>query len=230
MEACRRSKDSGQDIKSIIVASSDKAYGEYPVDQMPYKENYPLIPKYPYDTSKACADMISKSYSIEEYGLPIVITRFANIYGPGQLNFSAIVPDSIRSALGYTKLIPRSNGLMVRDFLYVEDVSNLYILIAQELSINKSIKGEIFNAGSNLPINIKSLVSIIYKLLKNNSELERIINEMDGKETVGEIFHQHMSYEKVFQFFGWKPNHSLEQGIKLSIDWYDKYLKRNNHV
>ena len=230
LEACRRSKDSGQDIKSIIVASSDKAYGEYPVDKMPYKENYPLIPKYPYDTSKACADMISKSYSIEEYGLPIVITRFANIYGPGQLNFSAIVPDSIRSALGYTKLIPRSNGLMVRDFLYVEDVSNLYILIAQELSINKSIKGEIFNAGSNLPINIKSLVSIIYKLLKNNSELERIINEMDGKETVGEIFHQHMSYEKVYQFFGWKPNHSLEQGIKLSIDWYDKYLKRNNHV
>ena len=107
LEACKRAKDAGHQIKSIIVASSDKAYGEYPVEKMPYEESYPLIPKYPYDTSKACADMISKSYSIDEYGLPIIITRFANIYGPGQLNFSAIVPDSIRGALGYTKLIPR---------------------------------------------------------------------------------------------------------------------------
>tara|TARA_Y200000002_G_scaffold383282_1_gene404812 strand:+ start:11692 stop:12693 length:1002 start_codon:yes stop_codon:yes gene_type:complete len=226
LEACKRAKDAGHQIKSIIVASSDKAYGEYPVEKMPYEESYPLIPKYPYDTSKACADMISKSYSIDEYGLPIIITRFANIYGPGQLNFSAIVPDSIRGALGYTKLIPRSNGLMVRDFLFVEDVSDLYITISEHLSKKPNLSGEIFNAGSNSPIDIKSLVKLIYNLLGNKSELNRIIAEMDGKKTVGEIFHQHMSYKKVHEYFGWKPKNSLESGLKSSIKWYKKYLNQ----
>ena len=126
MEACRIAKQSGQNIQSIVVASSDKAYGEYPVDKMPYKESYPLLPKFPYDTSKACADMICNAYSIDQYGLPIVITRFSNIYGPGQMNFSAIVPDGIRSALGYSTFIPRSDGSMVRDFIFSEDVVDLY--------------------------------------------------------------------------------------------------------
>ena len=166
MEACRIAKNSGQNIKSIVVASSDKAYGEYPVDQMPYRESYPLLPKYPYDTSKACADMICNSYSIDEYGLPIVTTRFSNIYGPGQMNFSAIVPDAIRSGLGYSTFIPRSDGSMVRDFIFSEDVAELYMLIAMALILNpEKLKGQTFNAGSNKPIDMKSLLIKICNIL-----------------------------------------------------------------
>ena len=110
MEACKLSIQSGHKIEAIVVASSDKAYGEYPINKMPYKESYPLLPKYPYDTSKACADMICNSYAIDLFSLPIVITRFANIYGPGQLNFSALIPDLIRSALKLSNFEPRSNG------------------------------------------------------------------------------------------------------------------------
>ena len=98
MEACRMAKNSGHNIEAIVVASSDKAYGEYPVDKMPYRESYGLLPKYPYDISKACADMICQAYAIDQFKLPVVITRFSNIYGPGQMNFSAIVPDEIGRA------------------------------------------------------------------------------------------------------------------------------------
>ena len=225
MEACRVAKLSGQNIKSIIVASSDKAYGEYPIDKMPYKESYPLLPRFPYDTSKACADMICNAYSIDEYNLPIVITRFSNIYGPGQMNFSAIVPDSIRSGLGYSKFIPRSDGSMVRDFIYSEDVADLYMLIAKELALNpKKLKGQIFNAGSNQPIDMKSLIIKIYNSLENPKDLKMILKAMEGKKTIGEIQHQHMSFDKVFEFFDWKPKNSIDDGIVKSIAWYKKIL------
>ena len=225
LEACRRSVGSKHIIESIIIASSDKAYGEYPPEKMPYEENYPLIPKYPYDTSKACADMIAKSYSIDEYNLPIVITRFSNIYGPGQMNFSAIIPDSIICALGQKKFIPRSDGTMVRDFLFSEDVADLYIKISIHLSSEpEKIKGQVFNAGSNNPINIKSLVSKIFNFLDNKIELDKIIKEMNGKKTIGEIHHQHMSYKKVFTFFGWTPKHKLDEGLKKTINWYKKII------
>ena len=132
-------RESSKNIKSIIVASSDKAYGEYPQELLPYKENYNLKPIFPYDTSKACADMIAQTYAKNSYGLPIIITRFANIYGPGQLNFSAIIPDCIRSALGYSRFVPRTNGTNIRDFLFVDDVIVLYLLVAKSLSENQSL-------------------------------------------------------------------------------------------
>lgn len=104
-----------QTIESVVVASTDKSYGSYPKESMPYKEHYPLLPRYPYDVSKACADMIAQSYATEVFKLPIVVTRFCNIFGPGQLNFSAIVPDSVRACLGYGTFIPRGDGRQVRD-------------------------------------------------------------------------------------------------------------------
>ena len=117
-----------KNIRSIVVASTDKAYGpQYGKEEMPYKENYPLLPRYPYDTSKACADMISRSYASDVFKLPIVVTRFCNIYGPGQLNFSALVPDTISSALGYSTFIPRGDGSQIRDFLFIDDVVDLYL-------------------------------------------------------------------------------------------------------
>lgn len=226
MEACKLAKNSGHKIDSIVVASSDKSYGEYPIEKMPYRENYPLLPKFPYDTSKACADLICNSYSIERYSLPIVITRFSNIYGPGQMNFSAIVPDGIRSGLGYSNFVPRSDGSMVRDFIFSEDVADLYMRIAEELSLNQNkLRGEIFNAGSNDPIDMKSLLVKIYTSLENFKDLEFILKEMEGKKTTGEIQHQHMSFDKVFEFFDWKPSNSIDEGIKKSIEWYKKILK-----
>ena len=225
LEACRRSKDSGQDIKSIVVASSDKAYGEYPVDKMPYKESYPLIPKYPYDTSKACADMIARAYSSSPHKLPIVITRFSNIYGPGQLNFSALIPDAIRSALGYSSFIPRGDGTMMRDFLFVEDIVDLYIRIAESISKEKEkLSGQIFNAGANSPETVKQILQKIFSITGKKSEYEQILKNMKGKQTTGEIDSQFMDYEKVEKYFGWTPQHNTNDGIIKTVRWFERYL------
>lgn len=227
LEACRMAITSGHDIQAIVVASSDKAYGEYPVEKMPYRENYPLLPKYPYDTSKACADMICQAYAIDQYKLPVVITRFSNIYGPGQMNFSAIVPDSIRSALGYSTFIPRSDGSMVRDFIFTEDVADLYMRIALAIAKDPSkLRGQIFNAGSNNPINMRSLLVKIYKLIGNEKELDRILKEMNGKQTTGEIQHQHMSFDKVFDYFNWTPQHNIDSGIEKTVNWFMSYFAK----
>lgn len=227
MEACRMAKNSGHKIEAIILASSDKAYGEYPIDKMPYRETYPLLPKYPYDTSKACADLISQAYAINIYSLPIIITRFANIYGPGQLNFSAIVPDGIRSALGYSTFIPRSDGKMIRDFIYSEDVTDLYVTMAEALSKKPdTLRGEVFNAGSDCPINMRTLISKIYNLVGNQEELELIIEKMKNKKTIGEIRHQHMTFSKVKKYFNWSPKHNIDVGLQKTIDWYIRYFHK----
>jgi CDP-glucose 4,6-dehydratase len=229
LEASRLSLKTGGRLKAIVVASSDKAYGEYPLEKMPYMEDYPLLPKYPYDTSKACADMICQAYTIDEFKLPLVITRFSNIYGPGQLNFSAIIPDGIRSALGHSKFVPRSDGTMVRDFIYSEDVADLYLKIAFGLMNNPDkLRGQIFNAGSNIPIDVRSLITKIYTYIGNELELERIILEMKGKVTTGEIQYQHMSFNKVYNHFDWKPNHSIDQGLSKTILWFKSYFLNNN--
>ncbi len=129
-------RESDKKVKSIIVASSDKAYGNYPLNSLPYKENYPLKPNFPYDTSKACADMIAKSYSSKLFNLPILITRFANIYGPGQLNFTALIPDVVKSCLMKKKFQMRSDGEAIRDFIYVKDIIELYKLLAKNLYLS----------------------------------------------------------------------------------------------
>jgi len=213
-------------VEAIIVASSDKSYGEYSNDKMPYKEDYPLIPKYPYDTSKACADMIAQSYTSDVHQLPIIITRFSNIYGPGQLNFSALIPDSIRSALGYSKFIPRGDGSMMRDFLYIEDVVELYIRIAEFLANDKkTFSGQIFNAGSNSPKRVKEIIENIYTVIGEIDEYHNVLQKMKNKKTVGEIDCQFMDYEKVKDYFGWTPQHSFNDGLLKTIEWYKRYLK-----
>ena len=130
---------------------------------MPYKEDYELKAKFPYDVSKACADMIARSYASELYNLPVVITRFANIYGPGQANFSALIPDCLKSIIKKQKFMPRGNGNSVRDFIYVDDVVELYLLIAKNLFVypNK-IKGEVFNAGTLKPLKVKDIIKKIF--------------------------------------------------------------------
>jgi len=221
LEAIRLNKDT---IESAIFASTDKAYGSYPSDKMPYKENYPLIPKYPYDTSKACSDMLAQSYANEVYKLPIVITRFSNIYGPGQLNFSALIPDSITSALGYSEFIPRGDGSMIRDFIYVDDVVDLYIRICEGI-FNKpdNLSGEIFNAGTNSPISVKEVLKKIYTYLNNKNDLKKILTRMKNAHSIGEIQCQYMDYEKVHNHFNWSPHHSFDEGLEKTIEWYKRW-------
>lgn len=215
-----------QTIESVIIASTDKSYGSYPKEKMPYKEDYPLLPKYPYDVSKACADMISQCYATEVYNLPIVVTRFCNIFGPGQLNFSAIFPDSIRACLGYGKFVPRGNGQQVRDFIFVEDVVDLYLRIGEELSKNPAkLRGNIYNAGTNKPKSVREVLETVYKLTGQENAFKEILQMMKGKETVGEIDYQYMDYEKVNQHFGWSPKHSVEEGMLKTIEWFKGYLK-----
>lgn len=215
------------DIKAIIVASSDKAYGSYEKSQMPYKEDYPLKPQYPYDTSKACADLISKSYASDIYNLPIAITRFANIYGPGQLNFSALFPDCIRSALGYSKFIPRGNGSHIRDFLFIDDVIRLYSMISIKLAQeSESILGQVFNAGTNEPKIVKDIINTIYQKIGNLEDLKQVNSQLNNNITIGEIDCQFMDYEKVNHYFNWKPTTSFDIGIDKTIAWYDEYLNK----
>ena len=227
LEAIREIKN---DIESIIIASSDKAYGSYPIEELPYKESYPLIPEYPYDVSKACGDLIAQSYSSKNLDLPIIITRFANIYGPGQLNFSALIPDCIRSALGYSVFQPRTNGEHYRDFLFITDVVDLYILLAENLSNNKSLHGQIFNAGSNDPINIKSLILKIFDLVMDKNSFSKFENLtiFPKSKAHGEILYQQMDFEKISKIFKWKPQTKINKGLKMSVKWYKKFIESQN--
>jgi len=215
-----------QTVKSVIVASSDKAYGSYPRGEMPYKEDYPLRPEYPYDTSKACADMVAHCYASEMFKLPVVVTRFCNIFGPGQLNFSALIPDSVRACLGFGTFMPRGNGQQVRDFIYVEDVADLYLRIGEELAKNPArIRGQTYNAGTNKPRSVREVLEAVYKCTGRAKDFKRILQMMKGRETFGEIDCQFMDYEKVNRDFGWTPRHSFEEGIAKTIDWFRGYFK-----
>ncbi len=215
-----------QTVESVVVASSDKAYGNYPQDRMPYKEDYPLLPKYPYDVSKACADLIAQSYTTDVFQLPIVVTRFCNIYGPGQLNFSAVMPDSIRSCLGYGTFVPRGNGTQIRDFIFVEDVVDLYLRIGEELSHRPAaLRGQIYNAGTNTPRSVRDILTTVYQLTGQEQAFKAVLETMKGKATVGEIDCQYMDYEKVNADFDWSPRHSFDEGVAKTIQWFEGYLK-----
>ena len=220
LEAARRFSDT---IEAVVVASSDKAYGDYPVDAMPYQEDYPLKAEFPYDTSKACTDMISKSYACSAIKLPVA--RFCNIYGPGQLNFSAIVPGAFKAIIHNESLLMRSDGLAVRDFLFVEDVADLYIAIATHLLDRPdTYRGEIYNAGPNEPISMRSLLENIYSLTGKVDEFQNLLATMDGNITTGELSYQSMDHQKVKNDFGWEPQTNLKTGLSQSYAWYQDYF------
>lgn len=217
----------GKKVKSIIVASSDKAYGEYGLKFMPYDENYKLKPMYPYDVSKACADMISLSYSSDLFKMPIIVTRFCNIYGPGQLNFTALFPDLIRSVLNKKIFKLRSDGKSIRDFIYIKDIVEVYKLLAKKLFLNsKKYSGEVFNAGTNKPHKIKDIVSMIYEYKKEKKLLERVLKNIKKNKTKGEISIQYMNYKKLNKYFKWKPKYTVKSSLSETIQWYQKYFKK----
>lgn len=212
LEAARNSKL----LKRLVVASSDKAYGEH--EKLPYKEDFSLIPKHPYDASKACADLLARSY-FHTYGLPVSITRCGNIYGGGDLNYSRIVPGTIRSIYLNENPAIRSDGTLLRDYLFVNDIVTAYLLLAKNMG--KGVTGEVFNFGTEKP---RTVLQVVNKILEVSgaTHLKPIV--LGKGKTPGEIEKQYLSSEKATKVLGWKPEYTLEQGISETIRWYNSYL------
>lgn len=207
LEACRR----GKSVKEIIIASSDKAYGQKKV--LPYREGDSLNGTHPYDVSKSCADLIAQTY-FHTYKLPICVTRCGNIYGPGDFNFSRLVPDAVCSAVQGKILVIRSNGKFTRDYIYIEDVVNGYITLAENLT-SRNLAGEAFNFGAGKPMSVLELVSLVYRLT-GRKPVYRILNQADN-----EIPDQHLSSQKAGTLLSWKNRIKMEDGLKRTIAWYE---------
>jgi CDP-glucose 4,6-dehydratase len=214
LEACRRSPK----VQQIVIASSDKAYGDQ--ELLPYNEEMPLRGNHPYDVSKSCADLIAHTFAVT-YGSPVAITRCGNFYGGGDLNWNRIIPGTIRSILRGTPPIIRSDGLFIRDYFYVEDGAAAYMLLAEKLEEKPSLRGMAFNFSNELQVTVLDLVKKI--LDKMNSSLQpNILNEVSN-----EIRHQYLSAEKARKMLGWRPLFTLDQGLELTIEWYKQFLERN---
>ncbi|CEG11086.1 putative sugar dehydratase/epimerase YfnG [groundwater metagenome] len=199
-------------VKGIVVASSDKAYGIS--KELPYTEETQLKGTFPYDVSKTCTDLLAQSY-FKTYNVPITIARFGNIYGPGDLNFNRIIPGAIKATLLNETLKIRSDGKMIREYLYVKDVADGYLMLCE--NINKS-KGEAFNLSNGLKLSVLEVIERISQAI-NKKINYKILNIAKN-----EIYEQHLSTEKVEKFFGWRTKYSFEDGIKKTVKWYEKIL------
>ena len=198
-------------VKAVIVASSDKAYGK--LEKEKYKETDALRGDHPYEVSKSAADLISYAY-FKTYGVPVVTTRFGNIYGEGDLNFSRIIPGIMKSIIKKEKLILRSNGKYIRDYLYVKDVARGYLLIARNI---KKTKGEAYNFGSRETLSVFDLITIVQKQLKTKIDY-KIIDTAKN-----EIPYQSHNYSKILKQLAWQPRHSLLTTIDKIAQWYKNH-------
>ena len=197
----------------FIFSSSDKAYGSS--KKLPYKEDFPLNGLNPYDASKACADIISRSYA-KAFNLQVCVTRFVNIYGPGDVNWDRIIPGTIKSLINNKKPILRSNGKFLRDYLFIDDVINGYIMLGKAMQ-NKKVKGIAINFGSGKPITVLNLVKKMLKINNNNSKFYIIKNKVKN-----EIKDQYSGYQLAKETMNWKPKISLEEGLIKTFSWYKK--------
>ncbi len=202
-------------VKRIVIASTDKAYGEN--KNLPYEENFPLQGQYPYDVSKSCADLIAQGYG-KTYDLPIAITRFSNVYGGGDLNFDRIIPQTIKHLLFNEPILIRSNGKFIREFFYVKDAAKAYLRLAEKIE-ELDLKGDPFNFGTDSPIVLLDLVEKIKKISgKENAEI-KILDIVKA-----EIKDQFLSSKKAREKLSWKPDYDLDNGIKETYEWYKEYF------
>lgn len=211
LEACRHSPT----VKQIIMASSDKAYGDH--EQLPYREDIALQGRHPYDVSKSCADLIAQAYAVS-FDLPVAITRCGNFYGGGDLNWNRIVPGTIRSILFGQAPVIRSDGSFIRDYLYVEDGAAAYMLLAEKLAGNPDLRGGAFNFSNELQTTVLDLVRRILDLM--GSDLDPDVRA----EAQNEIRHQYLCAAKARGELGWGPLFGLEEGLRKTIDWYREYF------
>jgi len=204
-------------IDSIIVASSDKAYGSH--KDLPYHEDTTALKgDHPYDVSKSCADLLCNTY-YNTYKMPICVIRCGNIYGPGDYNFSRLIPDLFRSILRNNPFIIRSDGTFTRDYIYVEDAVSGYLLVARKMKDN-GLEGHAFNLSNEKPISVLSLVKIIYKLAKKEPQYS-ILNA-----ACNEIKDQYLCSSKARKLLGWKPKYGLNEGLKRTKAYYRKYFDK----
>ncbi len=211
LEACRRSPR----VKQIVIASSDKAYGDQ--EHLPYDEATPLAGQHPYDVSKSCADLVAHAYAVS-YGLPVVVTRCGNFFGGGDLNWNRIIPGTIRSVLRSQRPVIRSDGNFTRDYFFVEDGVAAYMLLAEKLAALPELKGKAFNFSNESPITVSSLVNVILRLMATDLQPE-VLNEANN-----EIRHQYLSASLAQELLGWQPLYSLEQGLEKTISWYKEFF------
>lgn len=214
LEACRRSPL----VKAVVIASSDKAYGEK--EQLPYDETASLQGTHPYDVSKSCADLIAYTY-FNTFKLPVCITRCGNFYGPGDLNFNRIIPGTIRSLLNNESPIIRSDGKFIRDYFYVKDGALAYILLAEKMISDASIHGEAYNFSNETHVNVLELVDKIIDLMEVNVE-PAILNQAQH-----EIRNQYLSAKKAKEQLDWSAKYTLDYSLEETIDWYKEFFKND---
>jgi len=212
LEACRLHGDL---VKRVVVASSDKAYGENP--ELPYTEETPLRGRQPYEVSKSCADLIAQAY-YHSYGLPVAVARCGNIFGGGDLNWTRIVPGTIRALHRGEAPLIRSDGRYIRDYLYVKDVSSAYLSLAEHLS-SPQVSGQSFNFSPESQVTVLEIVDKIRQLMKCEHIQPTVLNCAQG-----EIRNQYLSSEKAQQVLQWRASYSLDRGLVETIDWYRKFL------
>lgn len=214
LEAARRSPL----VRSVIMASSDKAYGDH--EQLPYDETAALRGEHPYDASKSCADLIARMYAVT-FNVPVAITRCGNFYGGGDLNWNRLVPGTIRAALKGERPVIRSDGSLIRDYFYVEDGASAYMCLAEALHAREELRGEAFNFSNELQVDVLALTKKI--LARMNVKLSPDVRA----EAKHEIQHQWLSAAKARNTLGWKPAFSLDEGLDRTIAWYREFLARD---
>ena len=211
LEACRRSPK----VSSIVLASSDKAYGDQ--ERLPYNESMPLQGRHPYDVSKSCADLIAQTYAVS-YNLPVAITRCGNFYGGGDLNWNRVVPGTIRSIIRGERPVVRSDGNFVRDYFYIEDGAAAYMLLAEQLASDATLRGQAFNFSNESQISVLDMVNLILRKMKSSLRPE-VLNQASN-----EIRHQFLSAERARTVLHWRPQFTLDAGLDRTLAWYREFL------
>jgi CDP-glucose 4,6-dehydratase len=208
----------GNRLQRIVVASSDKAYGEH--EKLPYTESTPLVGRFPYDVSKSCADLISLAYAAS-FKLPVAVTRCGNLYGGGDLNFNRLVPGTIRSALCDESPVIRSDGTFVRDYFYVKDAVDAYLALAERMP--DSFVGEAFNFGTETPMSVIAMAQKILEVLGKPHLPLTILNQ-----ATNEIPKQYLDCTKARRLMHWEPKTTLEESLRDTAQWYRGWLARSS--
>jgi len=199
-------------VKGVVVASSDKAYGKKCDNAA---ESAPMAGDHPYDVSKSCADLIARAYA-KTYGLPVAVSRFGNIYGPGDLNLNRLIPGIMKALILEETLEVRSDGNFIRDYVYVKDVADGYLLLMENVV---KFKGEAFNFSTGYNFSVLQLIEKISRVIGQECRYKILNNQQN------EIPFQSLNYEKATKVLGWKSAHTFEEGIKETFEWYNKYFK-----
>jgi CDP-glucose 4,6-dehydratase len=215
LEACRIADVPPQ---RVVVASTDKAYGTH--EDLPYREGHALQPRYPYDVSKACADLIARSYA-HTFDLPVAVTRLGNVFGGGDFNFSRLIPGTVRALLAGERPVIRSGGLMERDFLYAEDAADVYLAVAGSLD-RPELRGRAWNASLGFPVTVLEVVRRLAELAGADTE-----PDVRGEGTPhGELTRQWLDSSAIAEQLGWTPAWDLERGLEATYRWYEHELPR----